>query len=99
MGQSGISRIAPKLIIKNIFRIVKKNKNWMSVVVFVCTTFITANCSFTKDLSRWRGINRDAKVTRFTAPKSRLCIKLYSVMYIPMQLQQVIAFLLKIVVW
>src|SRR5437870_1825462 len=45
-------------------------KNASRIVVLVCVVTMSLSCGWTQDWPQWRGPNRDAKVTGFTAPKT-----------------------------
>src|SRR5437870_11621192 len=45
-------------------------KNASRIVVLVCVVTMSASCAWCQDWPQWRGPNRDAKVTGFTAPKT-----------------------------
>ena len=47
-----------------------RNTNRTLVILSGCTLLLTATCAPAQDWPQWRGPNRDAKVTGFTAPKT-----------------------------
>jgi outer membrane protein assembly factor BamB len=47
-----------------------KNANRRHVVLAGCVVLIIASCAMAQDWPQWRGVNRDAKVTGFTAPQT-----------------------------
>jgi len=48
---------------------IKDSKQWMSILAG-CMVMMAANFTFAQDWPQWRGPNRDAKVTGFTAPET-----------------------------
>ena len=45
-------------------------KNTNRTVVLGCLVVVSASCALARDWPQWRGANRDAKATGFTAPKT-----------------------------